>query len=133
MGLLETRRTVGRGWEGKGSFRPASGLLLTNIKGLVVLQPDVGLQGHRPQHPRPVINTEPGLLHIDLRPDQVPLIVVEFKVIGVYGQVLIPIAHVKGEDHIPGRWTMQWGGEKGLRPHRSLTPDHLSSSLSGAP
>lgn len=55
-----------------------------------------------------MIYTEPGLLHVDFSPDQVPLIVIELKVIRVYGQVLISISHIKGKDHIPGCWTM-WG------------------------
>lgn len=69
------------GWEGKGGFRLASGLLLTHIEGLVILHPDVGLQWHRPQNPGPVIHSEPGLLHVDFSPDQVPLIIVELKVV----------------------------------------------------
>lgn len=81
MGFLETRRMVSEGWEGEGTFRLSSGLLLTNIEGLVILQPDVGLQRHRPQHPGPVVHAEPGLLHVDFSPDQVPLVVVELKVI----------------------------------------------------
>lgn len=136
MQFLDTRRVALGGQGGDGSFRPASGLLLTNIEGPVILQPDVGLQGHRPQHPGPVIHTEPGLLHVDFSPDQVPLVIVELKVIRVHGQVLIPIPHIKGEDHIPGCWTIRGGVGEGtqiLRIPHGFTQYNPSSSLFGAP
>lgn len=122
-----------RGWEGAGGLRPGAGRLLTDVKGLVILQPDVGLQGHGPQHPGPVVHTEPGLLHVDFRPDQVPLIVVEFKVIRVYCQVLIPIPHIEGKDHVPGGWTTQGLGRKESDPTGSslhtTSPPHSSEFL----